>query len=93
MAGFYDTIESLGETGQKAVARLTFNDAEVKRNYGLRRPFVYADPKSELINGTTMSINGLSAGYEGNGVKTIIPKEAHAKLDCRLVLIKNQKTL
>ncbi|WP_282801777.1 M20/M25/M40 family metallo-hydrolase [Secundilactobacillus kimchicus] len=85
VAGFYDTIESLGETGQKAVARLTFNDAEVKRNYGLRRPFVYADPKSELINGTTMSINGLSAGYEGNGVKTIIPKEAHAKLDCRLI--------
>ncbi|WP_251576694.1 M20/M25/M40 family metallo-hydrolase [Limosilactobacillus agrestimuris] len=33
----------------------------------------------------SMTINGLSSGYEGNGVKTIIPGKATAIVDCRLV--------
>jgi acetylornithine deacetylase/succinyl-diaminopimelate desuccinylase-like protein len=33
----------------------------------------------------TCNIHGLWAGYEGEGSKTILPREAHAKLDLRLV--------
>ena len=32
-----------------------------------------------------MTINGLSSGYEGDGVKIIIPGKATAIIDCRLV--------
>lgn len=63
---------------------MAFDADKVRDNYGLTRPFVYNDPREELVNGATMTINGLNAGYTGDGVKTIIPKEASAKLDCRL---------
>jgi acetylornithine deacetylase/succinyl-diaminopimelate desuccinylase-like protein len=43
----------------------------------------------ELAFGPTCSICGLSAGWEGSGSKTVIGKEAMAKLDFRLV--PNQK--
>ncbi|MFD1125430.1 M20/M25/M40 family metallo-hydrolase [Lentilactobacillus raoultii] len=82
--GFYDDIQKLTPTEEKATQSMDFDSDKVKTNYGLTRPFVYANPKEELVNGTTMTINGLNAGYTGKGVKTIIPKEATAKLDCRL---------
>jgi len=43
----------------------------------------------ELLLRPTCTISGLSAGYEGPGSKTVIGKEAVAKLDLRLV--PNQK--
>ena len=43
----------------------------------------------ELILRPTCTISGLSAGYEGQGSKTVIGKEAMCKLDLRLV--PNQK--
>jgi acetylornithine deacetylase/succinyl-diaminopimelate desuccinylase-like protein len=82
--GFYDDIQTLTPTEQKATEKMDFDADKVRANYGLTRPFVYDNPREELVNGATMTINGLSAGYTGDGVKTIIPKEASAKLDCRL---------
>ena len=83
--GFYDSVKQLTQTEEEAVDKLNFNEEQVKQGYGLKVPFVTDDPKHDLINGSTMTINGISGGYEGEGVKTIVPKEASAKLDCRLV--------
>lgn len=83
--GFYDDVRELTPTEKAAVEQLEFNAATTRETFGLKRPFVTDDPKTALINDPTMTINGLTSGYEGDGVKTVLPKFAKAKLDCRLV--------
>lgn len=82
--GYYDDIVSLSKDEQEAVANMDFDADSVTETYGLKRPLTTTHPRKELVNGTTLTINGLSAGYEGQGVKTIVPRQASAKLDCRL---------
>ncbi|KGH99032.1 M20/M25/M40 family metallo-hydrolase [Oenococcus oeni] len=83
--GFYDDIEPLDDVTRKAIEKIQFNSKQVKAEFGLLRPFITKNPVFDLINGPTMTINGLSSGYEGKGLKTIVPKEALAKMDCRLL--------
>ncbi|WP_295730620.1 M20/M25/M40 family metallo-hydrolase [uncultured Limosilactobacillus sp.] len=84
VGGFYDDISPL-TTGEKAaVKQMDFAQSTVKEAYGLKQPLITNHPREEIVNGTTLTINGLSSGYEGKGVKTIVPREARAKLDCRL---------
>ena len=83
--GFYDDIEPLDMASQAAIDEMDFDADAIRKTYGLKRPFTSADPKRAVVTAPTLTINGLSAGYEGEGLKTIIPKEALAKLDCRLL--------
>jgi len=41
--------------------------------------------KKALAGAPTANLAGLWAGYTGQGHKTVLPKEAHAKMDFRLV--------
>lgn len=83
--GFYDGVQPLDETSKQAIADMDFDGDAIKQNYGLKRPFITDDPKQAVVAAPTITINGLSSGYEGEGLKTIVPRSALAKLDCRLV--------
>jgi len=63
-----------------------FDRAELRRQFGLTRDFPF-DDDLELLKaihyGASCNINGLVAGYTGEGSKTIVPTQASAKLDFR----------
>lgn len=63
-----------------------FDRAELARQFGLTADFPY-DDDIELLKaihyGASCNIAGLNAGYTGEGMKTIVPMEAAAKLDFR----------
>ncbi|MCT4488736.1 M20/M25/M40 family metallo-hydrolase [Levilactobacillus parabrevis] len=83
--GFTDGVKPLTPTEQAAVDQLPFNEEATRKNFGLKLPLLSDKPAEALINRPTITINGISGGYEGNGLKTVLPKEARAQLDCRLV--------
>jgi acetylornithine deacetylase/succinyl-diaminopimelate desuccinylase-like protein len=85
--GFYDRVVPPGKAEQEAAARLPLNLDELKRTLGLarldepaERPFY-----DRLCFYPTLTINGLHGGYGGPGTKTVLPCEALAKCDIRLV--------
>lgn len=82
--GFYDTVDKMSPEEEKLAEEQDFNLENAKKAAGLRRTVNDYNPLKELVNMPTISINGLSAGYQGTGVKTVIPRHASAKLDCRL---------
>ncbi|MFZ4850026.1 MAG: M20/M25/M40 family metallo-hydrolase [Caldilinea sp.] len=63
-----------------------FDRQALRKQLGVRQDFPYADDLDLLKAihyGASCNIAGLSAGYAGEGMKTIIPSSAVAKLDFR----------
>ena len=85
--GFYDGVRPLSEEEHRQFARIPFDEAEVKRTYGLEGLGGEAGftPTERNWARPTLEINGIWGGYQGPGAKTIIPAFAAAKLSCRLV--------
>jgi acetylornithine deacetylase/succinyl-diaminopimelate desuccinylase-like protein len=85
--GFYDNVEPQTELERAALADLPVDVAAVKRELGLQ----HLDQPHErsffdrLSAWPTLTINGLHGGYGGPGSKTVLPHEAFAKCDIRLV--------
>lgn len=86
--GFYDEVRPLTE-GERATLAATPGDpvAEMMRNAGILEPFGEPGftPLERMASRPTLEVNGIWGGYQGDGIKTVIPKEAHAKITCRLV--------
>ncbi|MFT8668953.1 MAG: M20/M25/M40 family metallo-hydrolase [Liquorilactobacillus hordei] len=91
--GFYDDVDELTSVEKAAVEQMDFDEEKVKRTFGLKREFITDKPAYAFVNEPTMTINGLTSGYEGEGVKTVLPKYAKAKLDCRLVPKQNPEKI
>jgi acetylornithine deacetylase/succinyl-diaminopimelate desuccinylase-like protein len=87
--GFFDGIEETSDSVKQAVHALPFNEDAVLSLYGLKRPLITKakgeDPREAMVLQPTMTICGLVSGYTGEGAKTVLPKSAKAKVDCRLV--------
>ncbi|NQF12889.1 M20/M25/M40 family metallo-hydrolase [Brevibacillus sp. HB1.3] len=87
--GFFDGIEEPTADEKKVVSELPFSEEATAELYGLKRPLIttanHVDPREAMVFHPTMTICGLDSGYTGEGAKTVLPKSAKAKLDCRLV--------
>ncbi|MCB9122403.1 MAG: dipeptidase [Caldilinea sp.] len=87
VAGFYDEVVGLTTDERAALAALPFDDADYLAQTGAPATFGEAGYTTleRMWARPTLEINGLWGGYQGEGSKTVIPHEAHAKITCRLV--------
>lgn len=85
--GFYEGVAELPAAQQAEWAGLGFDEGAFLGGIGLSVP-VGEQGRGGLERQwarPTADINGIWGGYTGEGSKTVIPAEAHAKLSCRLV--------
>jgi acetylornithine deacetylase/succinyl-diaminopimelate desuccinylase-like protein len=87
IAGFYDNVQPLTELERQALAKLPIDVHEIKQSLDLQR---LDEPQERdyferLAAWPTLTINGIHGGYGGPGSKTVLPHEAIAKCDIRLV--------
>jgi Peptidase dimerisation domain len=85
--GFYDQVRPLGPLEAEALERMPLDLPGVLASLGLER---LDEPAGRgfyerLVAWPTFTVNGLHGGYGGPGTQTILPNQAVAKCDLRLV--------
>jgi acetylornithine deacetylase/succinyl-diaminopimelate desuccinylase-like protein len=85
--GLHDAIVAPTPLERAAAARLPIDLEAIKAELGLSRLDEPVDRPffDRLMFHPTLTINGLHGGYGGPGTKTVLPNEAVAKCDIRLV--------
>lgn len=85
--GFYDRVIEPTAAEREAYAALPFDEERLRQALGLEGFAGEAGytPYERATVRPTFEINGMWSGFTGEGSKTVIPREAHAKITCRLV--------
>lgn len=85
--GFYDDVVEPTKAEIKSFLKSGFRVKNFKEAYGFRSLRVQdpADVLRRIWASPTFEIHGLSGGYHGQGVKTIVPGHAELKVSMRLV--------
>ena len=85
--GFYDDVIGPTKSEIKNFLKSGFQVSRFKEAYGFRslRTQDPADVMRRIWASPTFEIHGLSGGYHGQGVKTIVPGHAELKVSMRLV--------
>ena len=85
--GFYDSVVELHDWERTEWARLPLDDDFFKRT--IHSPALMGETGYSAVERAwgrpTAEVNGIGGGYQGQGSKTVIPREAFAKLTFRLV--------
>ena len=86
--GFYDGVVKPTEADRRMMAKIDPEVEQRKKLVGFDR--LIRDPKpaeviEQLLFTPTCNIAGVTTGYQGPGSKTVLPAEATAKLDFRLI--------
>jgi acetylornithine deacetylase/succinyl-diaminopimelate desuccinylase-like protein len=85
--GFYDGVRRWSERERAYMAQTGPQDEEILREAEAQRP--WGEGGYSLYERTTLrpalTLNGIVGGYQGPGVKAVIPARAIAKLSFRLV--------
>ena len=85
--GFYDQVVTPSAADREQIAQIPHDDAEYAR--GLDVDQLFGEPDYSTLERAwcrpTLEVNGTWGGFTDDGVKTVLPAEAHAKITCRLV--------
>ena len=85
--GFYDDVAELSAEERAAVARVPFDGDSYLEGLGLTEEFGepgYTNRERGWVR-PTLEMNGIWGGFQEEGIKTVLPNSAHAKITCRLV--------
>jgi len=85
--GFYDDVVELSRADRKMLSRAPYDEKEYKEFLdvkALRGEKGYTTLERTGIR-PCLDVCGIWGGYTGEGAKTVLPSEAHAKISMRLV--------
>jgi acetylornithine deacetylase/succinyl-diaminopimelate desuccinylase-like protein len=87
LPSFYDGVEELPEEIKQQWDQLDFDAAAFLGDVGLTTPAGERDrtPLEQVWSRPTCEVNGIVGGYTGDGLKTVLPAKASAKVSFRLV--------
>jgi acetylornithine deacetylase/succinyl-diaminopimelate desuccinylase-like protein len=87
VTGFYDTVRPLADWEREAWSKLGDTEAVTKAVTGV--PELFGEPGFTELERRwarpTAEVNGIGGGWQGEGSKTVIAREAMAKFSFRLV--------
>lgn len=85
--GFYDHVQSLTAEEKAAYQAINMDEEAYRQQLGV--PELFGEKGYTTLERTwarpTLELNGIYGGFQGEGIKTVLPSEAHAKVTCRLV--------
>jgi acetylornithine deacetylase/succinyl-diaminopimelate desuccinylase-like protein len=89
--GFYDDVLPISDDDRELLGAVPFEEdeflGEIEVSDGFGEPGFSAIERRWAR--PTLEVNGMWGGFEGDGVKTVLPSQAHAKITCRLVADQN----
>jgi acetylornithine deacetylase/succinyl-diaminopimelate desuccinylase-like protein len=87
LPGFYDDVPELSDELRAQWDGLGFDADRMLEDVGLSVPAGEQDRTAleKVWSRPTCEVNGIWGGYTGDGFKTVLPAEAHAKISFRLV--------
>ena len=87
--GFYDDVDPITAEEKEALRCIPGDEETLERRAGVESLLLDATGEEaikRLYTAPTCNICGIQSGYTGEGIKTILPGRAMAKLDFRLVM-------
>jgi acetylornithine deacetylase/succinyl-diaminopimelate desuccinylase-like protein len=85
--GFYDDVRPLLDAERTQIAQVPYDDSDYLAKLGLDA--LFGEPGYTTYERAwarpTLEVNGIWGGFQDEGLKTVIPSTAHAKISCRLV--------
>ncbi len=95
IAGFYDAVEPITATERRDTAQIPFDEDAYREDVGVA--VVYGEQgystRERAWHRPTLEVNGIWGGFQQEGIKTVLPSMAHAKITCRLVAHQDPATI
>ena len=83
--GYYGDVAPLSPVEQSALDAMPVNDAELQHELAIARPDGGGRKLMELLQEPSLNIRGIRSGSVGDQAANIVPDQAEASLDARLV--------
>jgi acetylornithine deacetylase/succinyl-diaminopimelate desuccinylase-like protein len=87
ISGFYDAVRPASEAEREAIAKVPFDESQYQNEVGVGS--IWGEPNFTTLERAwirpALEVIGIWGGNYQEAIKGIIPSEAHARIQCRLV--------